>query len=166
MGRVCQQPLSDCKPSTLWSTQNTTHTVWIVIWSYMESNPEHYALSTVCLCTRLLKHTNTHMLAIWHKQRMCVLRTHTHTPCSYSPSHYRPSHYTLRELDYMCNSWTVFLRVPDGSGVKYPTWQSPIHYKGREFVVTCSVKWECYWWRGCVLTATTCSERGMLYLLC
>ena len=66
------------QPSTLWSTQNTTHTVWTVIWSYRKR------IKCVALCCKhsvplhtLPKHTNTYTHWQLDTNNLCVC-THAH----------------------------------------------------------------------------------------
>jgi len=66
------------QPSTLWSTQNTTHTVWTVIWSYRKR------IKCVALCCKhsvplhtLPKHTNTYTHWQLDTNNVCVC-AHAH----------------------------------------------------------------------------------------
>ena len=74
----------------------------------------------MCLCTRLLKHTNTHMSAIWHKQRMCVLRTHTHTmqlqsiPLQTIPLHAQGAWLYVQQLSCVPKcAWWKWCEIPN-----------------------------------------------------
>ena len=98
MGRVCQQPLSDCigwahhsNNQVRFGLLKTLHTRQTVIWNYELYRIEcrANALSPVCLCTQDCPSIQTHTDNL--TQCVCA-HTHHHiltTPCSYSPQSFR-----------------------------------------------------------------------------